>query len=71
MNYECLGQGDAHLHWHLSPRRAGDIENYGNKGKGPIWWYPMDKMYSDDNRPTESELNEMKQKLLTELEKLI
>lgn len=71
MNYECLGQGDAHLHWHLYPRRAGDIENYGNKGKGPVWWYPMDKMYSDDNRPTADELDELKQKLLAELDKLI
>lgn len=71
MNYECLGQGDAHLHWHLYPRRAGDIENYGNNGKGPVWWYPMEKMYSDDNRPTADELEELKQKLLAELDKLI
>lgn len=71
MNYECLGQGDAHLHWHLYPRREGDIENYGNNGKGPVWWYPMEKMYSDDNRPTSKELEELKQKLLAELEKLI
>ena len=21
MNYECLGQGEAHLHWHLFPRK--------------------------------------------------
>ena len=34
MNYELLGMGDAHLHWHLFPRRRGDIENYGNCGKG-------------------------------------
>ncbi len=71
MNYELLGMGDAHLHWHLFPRKAGDIENYGNNGKGPVWWYPMDKMYCDDNRPTDSELLEIKQKLLNELNKLI
>lgn len=71
MNYECLGQGDAHLHWHLFPRRTGDIGNYGNNGVGPVWWYPMDMMYSDDNRPNYDELEEMKSKLLTELEKLI
>ncbi len=71
MNYELLGMGDAHLHWHLYPRRTGDIGEYGNHGKGPVWWYPMEKMYSKDNRPTEKELDEMKQKLLTELEKLI
>ena len=25
MNYELLGMGDAHIHWHLNPRRTGDI----------------------------------------------
>ena len=71
MNYELLGMGDAHLHWHQFPRRTGDIGDYGNKGKGPVWWYPMEKMYSDDNRPDEKNLAEMKAKLLAELEKLI
>lgn len=71
MNYELLGMGDAHLHWHLYPRVAGDIGNYGNNGKGPVWWYPMEKMYADGNRPTERELLEMKQKLLLELDKLL
>ena len=65
------GMGDAHLHWHLYPRRNGDIENYGNNGKGPVWWYPMDKMYSDDNRPFDVELDKMKAKLLRELEQLL
>lgn len=67
MNYELLGMGDSHLHWHLYPRRSGDIENYGNNGKGPVWWYPMEKMYADDNRPTSAELKEMKDLLSAEL----
>ena len=73
MNYECLGNGEggAHIHWHLFPRRSGDIENYGNNGKGPVWWYPMDDMYADSNRPSSEELEEMKAKLLCELEKLL
>ena len=73
MNYECLGNGDggAHIHWHLFPRRAGDMGDYGNNGRGPVWWYPMDKMYSDDNRPSDEELEDMKSKLLTELDKLL
>ena len=71
MNYELLGNGDNHIHWHLFPRKNGDIENYGKNGKGPVWWYPMDKMYSDDNRPSEKELKEIKEKLLVELEKLL
>ena len=58
INYECRGQGDAHLHWHISPRRAGDIGEYGNNGKGPIWWYPMHLMYDDSNRPTKNELSD-------------
>ena len=71
MNYELLGMGDAHLHWHLYPRRNGDIENYGNNGKGPVWCYPMEKMYSDECRPDEASLEEMKLCLLEELEQLI
>ena len=71
MNYELLGNGDTHLHWHLFPRKSGDLENYGNNGKGPVWWYPMEKMYSADNRPSEKELNEMKIKLAQELDKLL
>ena len=71
MNYELLGNGDTHLHWHLFPRRNGDIENYGNNGKGPVWWYPTEKMYSDENRPSAKELKKLKESLLTELEKLL
>lgn len=70
MNYELLGNGDSHLHWHLFPRVSGDLENYGNQGKGPVWWYPMEKMYSDDTRPTPVELEEMKRKLLNALDRL-
>ena len=62
-----LGMGDAHLHWHLFPRTDRDIENYENNGRGPVWWYPMEKMYSDDNRPDREELEVMKQRLLDEL----
>ena len=71
MNYELLGNGDTHLHWHLFPRVSGDIENYGNNGKGPVWWYPMEKMYDPDNCPSDSELGEMKSMLLVELEKIL
>lgn len=71
MNYELLGNGDTHLHWHLFPRKEGDIGNYGNNGKGPVWWYPMEKMYSEDNKPSSKELEIMKSKLLCELEKII
>lgn len=67
MNYELLGNGDSHLHWHLFPRVRGDLDGYGENGKGPVWWYPKDKMYSDGCRPTPDELENLKSKLFAEL----
>ena len=74
MNYECLGNGDggAHIHWHLFPRMTGDIENYGKQRQRTCFGgYPRDKMYADDNRPSAEELEELKSKLLCELDKLL
>jgi diadenosine tetraphosphate (Ap4A) HIT family hydrolase len=71
VNYELLGNGDAHVHWHLFPRKEGDIENFGMNGRGPVWWYPMEKMYSQDNQPSSNELEEYKRKLRNELENLL
>ncbi len=71
INYECLGNGDTHLHWHIFPRKAGDIGSYGSNGRGPVWWYPMDMMYADENRPSAERLAEMKQRLLAEIEELL
>ena len=71
MNYELLGNGDTHLHWHLFPRVSGDLDGHGMNGKGPVWWYPLEQMYSDETCPSKEELEEMKGKLLTELDKLL
>ena len=71
MNYELLGNGDSHLHWHLFPRVNGDLGEFGNNGKGPVWWYPREKMYSSENCPSEDALNEMKARLAEELDKLL
>ena len=70
INYECLGNGDIHLHWHIFPRKSGDLLDYGNKGKGPVWWLPKEIMWSDDNKPSSCELDKMKKMLLSELERL-
>lgn len=71
MNYECLGNGDAHLHFHLFPRKSGDLGEYGNNGKGPVWWLPKDIMWNDDNKPSPSELEKMKVKLKSELDSIV
>ena len=68
MNVELLGNGDAHLHWHLFPRRDGDLEGYGNQCRGPVWWYPMEKMYDEANCPSQEELEELKSRLKKEMD---
>ncbi|MCU9614588.1 HIT family protein [Caldibacillus lycopersici] len=64
MNYELLGNGDAHLHWHLFPRRESDGID------GPVWWADRETMSSDEVKPTAEQLEIMKRKLYQELEKL-
>jgi diadenosine tetraphosphate (Ap4A) HIT family hydrolase len=71
INYELPGNGETHLHWHLFPRVSGDIGDYGDDGKGPVWCYPMEKMYSDENKPSSQQLEEMKTKLQKQLDKLL
>lgn len=56
MNIELLGNGDAHVHWHLFPRKAGDMKGYGHNGKGPVWWVPWEEMSSEEYQPKESDL---------------
>lgn len=71
MNYECLGNGDTHLHFHLFPRKHGDLGKYGNNGKGPVWWLPQNIMWSDDNKPSTDELEKMKVMLNAEFDVLV
>lgn len=56
MNVELLGNGDAHVHWHLFPRRVGDMKGYGLNGRGPVWWVPWEEMSDDSTKPSQDEL---------------
>lgn len=71
MNVELLGNGDAHLHWHIFPRKEGDLENYGINGRGPVWWLPHDIMFDDKQVVQEPQLSELKYKLSASLDSLL
>lgn len=71
MNYELLGNGDSHIHWHLFPRYNGDLGTYGNNGKGPVWWLPKEEMWKDEYKPNPEELAFRTAELKKEIERLI
>ena len=69
MNIELLGNGDAHAHWHLFPRRTGDMKGHGLNGRGPVWWVPWEEMAAEDCQVQFHELEQMIKTLSDELEK--
>ena len=48
MNYECLGNSEPHVHWHLLPRQATETDEMR---RGPIWLRPESerKVMLDEN----------------------
>lgn len=64
MNYELLGNGDTHLHWHLFPRVSGDTPQ-----PGPVWWLPREEMWNDAYRPNREQLAERTRQLREEIER--
>jgi diadenosine tetraphosphate (Ap4A) HIT family hydrolase len=48
LNYECLGNQEPHVHWHLFPRYESDALRYG-----PVWMRPDSERkvaLADDDR---------------------
>lgn len=54
LNYELLGNGDPHMHWHIFPRRDDDGVT------GPVWWLPYTEMKVT---VSDEEMRALKQKL--------
>lgn len=66
LNYELLGNGIAHMHWHIFPRRVTE-PHY----KQPVWLTPKDALHAPDSTPNDAQLEDLKSRLLTELQKIV
>ncbi len=62
LNYELLGNSESHMHWHLFPRFQHETDP--NK---PVWCIDQGIRYADATRPNESDLHELKRRLLDSL----
>ena len=71
MNIELLGNGDAHVHWHLFPRKAGDMKGYGHNGRGPVWWVPWEEMIAEEYQVKGSKLEDLIARLSETLNQMI
>lgn len=66
LNYELLGNSAPHLHWHIFPRYEDDP-----KPKKPVWVIDKSIRYNEKYRLSEEELENLKKKLLKELNNLL
>lgn len=58
LNYELLGNGDPHLHWHIFPRHEDDIRLWG-----VTWNIDASIRKGEDTKPSAEELQSMKEQL--------
>jgi diadenosine tetraphosphate (Ap4A) HIT family hydrolase len=66
MNYELLGNGCPHIHWHLYPRIKGDTPNISS-----VYQLPDRVLFDESTRPNDGERKDMIYRIKNEIERLI
>ncbi|OKP96446.1 HIT family protein [Paenibacillus sp. P46E] len=66
LNYELLGNGDSHMHWHIFPRRLSEPNPHS-----PVWRTPKEIMYAENAKPSDEVLEQLKKSLLAELDEIL
>jgi len=66
LNYELLGNTDKHIHWHIFPRHKDDP--LPNK---TVWNIDKEIRCAEAARPSDRQLEEIKTRLRTEIDKLV
>ncbi|MEP7166373.1 MAG: HIT domain-containing protein [Candidatus Woesebacteria bacterium] len=64
LNYELLGNGEPHLHWHIVPRSVNEVEPYS---KDPIWTYAKEERLA---RVADNELLPLVESFKSQIERL-
>lgn len=59
LNYEMLGNGDPHLHWHILPRYKNDPNL-----NSPVWIIDKSIRYAESTKPSNEQLKKLKGQLL-------
>lgn len=62
LNYECLGNVEPHLHWHIFPRYSDDPSPQTTS-----WKIDKSIRYNERYRPSDADLSSIKEILLGEL----
>ena len=66
MNYELLGNGCPHIHWHLFPRRKGDAPIVSS-----VYQLTNSELFDETARPSEEARNVLKEKIRSEIMNLL